>query len=401
MAWNGVMAGRATWIDGMRLLAGVSMVGLHASSDAAGLPFAAWEPADRVAPVAFRTVVYMARTELFIIVSLFLLFAALDRRPRTWGAMAAEQARRLLVPFAFWTLFYAFYRLIKASWFGYAGAIRAELAEPAAWLGYALLGDVTYHMHFLPTLFPLVLMVPLYRVAIDRPVLGLGVLACLMAKRELDVWLWSNHAGMAGFDYLVRAVKVATYAGYGLAAASLYGLLTRGSWGRHGRAFATAAVSLGVVLVVCKVLHARQVIETGTWQFNHAPGYWGDFLMPLVLFAIAASLRDRAWPAVFTRLAPLSFGLYLVHPLFLDLAEIAVDGRGLAPGQMVAVKVALTLAGAALAVRALARSRWLGWTIGLGPVPVPRISRPAKRGRWTKPPGSRPGAGAIARDGNG
>ena len=196
------MSRRATWIDALRLSAGVSMVGLHASSDATSQPFAAWEPIERIGPVLFRTVVYMARTELFIIVSLFLLIMALERRPRGYGETVIEQARRLMVPFAFWVVFYAFFRLGKAYYFGYQDAIWAQLADPVAWLGYFVLGDVSYHMHFLPTLFPLVFFYPLYRLAIRFPAMGLGILLCLALKREVDVWLWSTHKDMEGFMYL-------------------------------------------------------------------------------------------------------------------------------------------------------------------------------------------------------
>lgn len=363
------MSRRATWVDALRLSAGVSMVGLHASSDVTGQPFAAWEPVERIGPVLFRTVVYMARTELFIIVSLFLLIMALERRPRGYGETIREQARRLLVPFAFWVVFFAFFRLFKAYHFGYSDAIWSELTDPFAWMGYFLLGDVIFHMHFLPTLFPLVLFYPLYRLAVRYPALGLGILLCLALKREVDIWLWSNYKGMDGFMYAVRAVKVFTYMGYGLVAASFYGILKRNYDDAIWRKVSWVIFVVGTALVVFKLSHAARQIEFGNWQYNYTPAFWADFLMPVLLFAICMAYRNRNWPEFFTKCAPYSFGIYLVHPIFLSQFERLTHGHGWSPTLIVAVKVVGTLICTALAVWWIARTRPLAWTIGMGPLP--------------------------------
>ena len=72
---------RFVWLDSLRLAAGVSMVGLHATSDAQGQPFAQYETAERIAPMLLRAVIYTTRTELFLIISVFLLLMALEKRP--------------------------------------------------------------------------------------------------------------------------------------------------------------------------------------------------------------------------------------------------------------------------------------------------------------------------------
>jgi len=96
-----IVSGRLVWLDSLRLIAGVSMVGLHATSDAMGQPFAQFDQADRILPMLVRAVIYTARTELFLIISVFLLLMALDNRPKTYRATIAVQARRLLIPFVF------------------------------------------------------------------------------------------------------------------------------------------------------------------------------------------------------------------------------------------------------------------------------------------------------------
>ncbi len=364
---------RMVWLDALRLLAGVSMVMLHSSSDPNGEPFAAYAPAERAFPVLLRAFFYIARTELFIIISLFLLVISLERRPRPWGVMVREQARRLLVPFVFWVLFYAFWRLIKADAFGYAGTLWREMGHIEPWIGYFLLGDVKFHMHFLPTLFGIVLMTPLFRQAARSPILGLMVLAALLVKRELDLFIWERAWWLPGYDYILRAVKILTYAGYGFVAAAAWGLMKRGFAGARARPFLPAMIYLGLVLFALKLIAAFRTIETGKWPFDYTPGYWADFLMPAAVFLIAMALADRRWPRLFTRLASYSFGLYLVHPIFIDLFEVLTRGLALSPGALVLSKIAFTLPLASLLTWRIARSRMLAWTIGLGELPRPGI----------------------------
>ena len=136
---------RLAWLDCLRLLAGVSMLILHCTADANGGAWAAYDVSDRIAPLLIRTFAYAARTELFIIISLFLLMMSLEKRPRGYRQTIAEQAQRLLVPFAFWTVFYALFSLIKAHHFGYLDAKLAALGDIRTWGSFALLGTSKYH----------------------------------------------------------------------------------------------------------------------------------------------------------------------------------------------------------------------------------------------------------------
>ncbi|GLQ35287.1 membrane protein [Amylibacter marinus] len=346
------------------------MVGLHASSDTAGQPFPEFEIAERVGPVLFRAVIYTARTELFLIISLFLLVMSLDNRERGYGATIKEQARRLLVPFAFWVVFFAFYRLIKAGHFSYDGVIWHELSQPSSWASYFLLGNVQYHMHFLPTLFGLVLFFPLYRVAVDRPALGAIILVCLFCKREVDVWIWSTLKDMMGFEYLVRGVKLFTYAGYGIVAASFYGFLKSRPSEQALRQLFWASIYLALLLFTVKLVYSHRVILHGNWQYNFTPAYWADFLMPVALFGICMAAMNANWPPVISTMAPYSFGIYLVHPIFLDLLEIALWHQKLSPSLFVALKTGGAILGAAVFVWMLGKTRSLAWTVGLGRLPA-------------------------------
>lgn len=368
MSINGTAPQRQTWIDALRLLAGLSMVGLHATADANGQPFPDADTAERIAPLLLRAVLYTARTELFLMISIFLLLQSLDLRARPYPVVIREQARRLLVPFVFWTVFYALYSLIKADAFGYlAGALERTLS-PWSWVGFLTLGSVKYHMHFIPTLFGLVLIYPLYRVAHAQPLAGLAIIACLLIKRELDGFLYPNFWGTDALPYLVRATKILTYAGYGLAAASLLGIWQR-TEPRQRQQWVGLLVLLGGLLFLIKLISSYQTIQTGKWAFDYTPGYWADFLMPAVLMATCMCLAHKRWPGVLSRLARYSFGIYLCHPIFLDMAEIALAGQALTPIQLILCKIAWTLPMTCLFVWALSRIPPLAWTIGLGPLP--------------------------------
>lgn len=356
------------WLDALRLIAGVSMVGLHSTADPNGAPWVAYEPAARILPIALRSVIYIARTELFIIIALFLLLMSLETRFRSYSDTVREQARRLLLPFLFWCVFFAFYNLVKAQAFGYAPSIEAELSNWRSWVDYLLLGSVKYHMHFLPTLFGVVLFYPLFRIAIKYPVFGLGVILCLIVKREIDSVLYAELWGHWSLPYATRAVKIVSYIGYGLVAASCLGL-----W-RQSRAGALAPflplIGLGgAALFSFKVVAAWYTLKTGEWQPDYLPAYWADFLMPTLLFVAAMAMGHKRWPQILSRLAPYSFGIYLCHPIFLDVAEIGLRTTDLSPISQVGLKLGFSLVATSILVLTLKRTRGLAWTIGLGPPP--------------------------------
>lgn len=363
---------RLIWLDCLRLMAGLSMVGLHCTADPSGLPWADYSESERIGPLLIRAILYTARTELFFLISIFLLLLSLDRRPRSYLETLAEQAQRLLIPFLFWTFFYAGFGLLKASQFGYFDAALAQLSSPLAWLGFFLLGDVKYHMHFLPTLFGLLLFYPLFRLAVKYPILGIAVLLCLLARQHLDDFLYGRFWGTDALGYLVRIVKVTTYVGYGLVAGAAVGL-----WQRHRASrlaeWSALIVFSGVILFAFKLIATLMAAETGEWSFGYAPGYWADFLMPVVLFLGCMSFAYRHWPQLISTLARYSFGVYLCHPIVLDLCEIILLNTDLAPMSQVLFKILVTVSITWLLVIGLSKSKTFAWAIGLGKPPSFRL----------------------------
>jgi peptidoglycan/LPS O-acetylase OafA/YrhL len=133
-----------------------------------------------------------------------------------------------------------------------------------------------------------------------------------------------------------------------------------------GRQIFRTSLLLLVVLFIVKLAYAHKIVTTGTWAFTYTPGFWADYLAPPVLFLAVMSMRHAAWPALFSRLARYSFGIYLVHPVVMDLVEIIITPWGLHPWQMVFVKFSLALSGTLALVLAISCLPFLAWTIGLG-----------------------------------
>lgn len=372
---------RMVWIDALRLAAGVSMVILHASADPRGAPWVDYAQAERVFPIILRTIAYSARTELFIIISVFLLLLSLEQRPRSYPAVVGQQLRRLMIPFVFWVLFYAVYNLLKANAFGYLPAQLEALYSPSAWIGFLVLGDVKYHMHFLPTLFCIVVFYPLFEQARKTPILAFAILACLMAKREIDLFVWSEFQGSEILPFLVRAVKVTTYLGYGLVAAAALGFLERTTTAQRRGWISLVAYAI-FLLALIKVVAAYKTVVLATWPHNYTAGYWADFLMPVLLFLLCMLAGHLPWPKILTQLAPYSFGIYLCHPVFLDVAEIILMHSNSTPAAQMLFKIAAALPLTSLVVMLLAKSKHLAWTVGLGPFPLKLVQskRPEKMG---------------------
>ncbi|CUJ14184.1 acyltransferase family protein [Cognatishimia activa] len=359
---------RMVWLDGLRLIAGLSMVGLHCTADSSGLPWVAYEPEERIGPLFLRAVFYTARTELFLLISVFLLLLSMERRPRFFGETMREQARRLLIPFVFWTFFYAVFNVIKAETFGYGSAYSLALFESKTWLGFFLLGDVKYHMHFLPTSFALLVFYPLFGIAKQRPWLGLLILVCLFLRKEIDTFIYRNFWGHESLPYLIRAVKVATYTGYGFTAAALLGI-----WERRRTAdlskYRAPMMIAGLCLFAFKLRATGTAISTGVWPYADLLGYWADFLMPVILFVTLMAFSEKHFPAVLSRGARYSFGIYLSHPIFVDFAEILLKDADLNPLMQVFVKIGLAVPLSVILVILVARWPAAAWTIGLGRVP--------------------------------
>ena len=362
---------RMVWFDANRSLAAFGVVLIHCTTDFAGQPFAAVTSDQRIVPELFRSIADISGAEMFFVFSLFLLAFKLDRRDLDFVQTMKYQAQRLLVPFFFWTLFYPFYRLAKASAFGYTPSMLDELGQWTSWSEYFLLGTAQYHLHFLPTLFALALFYPVMRVATRYPVAGLAVFGLLGAMDYVQGYLWGTVGDPVLRDYLLRVTKILGYVGYGFAAFAIYGFWKPGLPQDETKLLGRAATFLAVFAFVATLPYAAQAIATGAWPVRQGWDFYAHFLMPLFVFVAFMGAQYASWSPNWSRLARFTLGIYLVHPIFVDLYDIVVFTGGLtpAPTVMVITKFVLVAPAALGLAFLLSRTSLLAWTIGLGPVP--------------------------------
>ena len=287
---------RMNWLDAARLAAAFSIIGIHSTSDRMGQAFADYDIHERIFPVLMRTVSELASTEFFILVSLFLLAFKLERKPMPYAATMKLQAKRLLIPFAFWTLFYALFVLIKANAFGYLDPMVDKLSLPETWLSYFILGSSQYHMHFLPTIFLILLFHPIFKLALKLPLLGLLVIPFLAFNLSMSTWIWAHITDNTTIEYLARLSKVLSYLGYGFAAYSLLGL-----WQKQFNAEISKKIMLFSLLVVAmllliKLTYAAASIQAGIYIPRIGTIYFAHTLLPIFLMLAFFGSQHFAWP---------------------------------------------------------------------------------------------------------
>ncbi|MEM7257858.1 MAG: acyltransferase [Pseudomonadota bacterium] len=367
---------RMYWLDGARLAAAFCIVALHSSADHQGQAFAQALPGERVFPVMLRTVSEIASTEYFILVSLFLLAVRMSRKELSYVDNVKQQMRRLLVPFLVWTVFYAFFRLYKAHYLGYTDTMWAEITQWQSWVYYFTLGWSNYHMHFLPTLFVLVLFYPIYRLAIKAPVIGLAIIPLIYLNSVFGGFIWRTFDDIMVIESWMRVAKLLTYTGYGFVAYALYGLWLSGLDKKTTNSlFGFALLSL-VIGFCIKMVHATEVIQTGNFGIRHGAVYMGHFLFPCFMILAFMGSHYFRWPEKLSQWSKYSFGMYLLHPAFLYLLEVALHDQKLTPTMLVLLKFSFAATMSLCTSVAIGRIPWLAWTIGLGKIPLIEKSAP-------------------------
>ncbi len=364
---------RMVWFDANRVFAAMGVVLIHSSTDFAGQPFAEAEASARLLPVFLRSLGEFSGSEMFFLFSLFLMAMRVDKKMPSYSSAIGTQAQRLLVPFAFWVVFYAFFRLIKADAFNYAPYIWDQVTQVQSWFGYFLLGKVQYHMHFLPTLFALFLFYPLMRGATRYPVLGLTLFVTLGIMNNTQGFIWGLGLEAELRDYILRAIKILGYVGYGFAAFALYGLWNDGIPRGESRLLRRGGLYFAGLAYVATIPFFAVAVQTGGWGIRSGWDFYGHFLMPICIFLIFLGGQYQEWSPRWSKLAKFTFGVYLVHPAVIDLFDIALFTSGLfemmSPTAIVLLRFAVALPASFLVALGLSRIKPLAWTIGLGPTP--------------------------------
>jgi len=364
---------RLVWFDANRVFATIGVVMIHSSTDFGGKIFPDVTQGERVIPVFMRSLGEFSGSEMFFMFSLFLMAMRVEQKMPTYGGAIATQAQRLLVPFVFWTVFYVFFRLIKADVFNYAPYIWDQLGQAKNWLGYLVLGNSQYHMHFLPTLFALLLFYPLMRAATRYPILGLTVVITIGVMNNLQGFVWGLDFDPTLRAYVLRALKVFGYVGYGMAAFAIYGLWNDGIPRGESRLIRRVGLYFAGFAYLATLPFFYVAFDTGSWGVRSDWDFYGHFLMPIFVFFIFLGGQYLRWSDHWTQLARYTFGVYLVHPIMIDLYDVTIFITGLSTSMsawlIVVSRFAVVLPLSFALVISLSNLKPLAWTIGLGPTP--------------------------------
>lgn len=364
---------RMVWFDANRVFAAMGVVLIHSSTDFGGQPFPDAALSDRVFPVFLRSIGEFSGSEMFFLFSLFLMAMRVDKHLPSYGSAIRLQAKRLLIPFSFWVVFYAFFRLLKADAFNYAPYIWEQLGQMQSWLGYFILGKSQYHMHFLPTLFALFIFYPLMRVGTRYPIFGLTLFITLGVMNNTQAFIYTLDLDPIFRDYIIRAIKIIGYVGYGFAAFAIYGLWKDGIPRGESRLLRRGALYFAVLAYIATWPFYGSAVETGAWSVRVGWDFYGHFLMPIFMIFIFMGGQFLQWSPRWSNFAKYTFGVYLVHPLIIDMIDIALFKSGassvMAPWAIVIVRFSFALPLSFALTLGLSRLKHLAWTIGLGPTP--------------------------------
>jgi surface polysaccharide O-acyltransferase-like enzyme len=368
-------APRLGWLDANRVLAALGVVLIHSTTDVSGQPYTSAGVAGRVGPAFLRSVAELSGSEIFLVFSLFLLASKLDRKPMPYGALVRDQASKLLIPFAGWTIIFAFFRLFKAAAFGYSDAIWSQLQEPANWVGYFLVGNAQYHLHFMPTLFCLVLLSPLMAGARRFPLLGLTIVGSLFCMETIQTWLWETLGDTHTRYYIDQAVKNLCFAGYGLAAFAIHGLWKRQLSADESRTLWRSVFLCTVIAYVGTLVYIGDLIKTGEWVARRGASFYAHYLMPVLVFACFFAAQHRTFSPRFAALGKYTLGLYLAHPIAIDVFDVVMHwlGVSLPPTVEVLAKFAFAIPVTLALVFVLGKVPGLARLVGLEsrkPVPA-------------------------------
>jgi len=363
------------WLDACRVFAALGVVLIHCTADPTGLPYAHADTAGRIGPMVIRAIAELSGSELFFILSLFLLAFGHERNGRSYAETVSLQAKRLLVPFAAWTMFYAAFRLIKADYAGYAPHLIEQMGHVSTWANYFALGTAQYHLHFLPTLFALVLLYPAMEIGRRFPLAGFAILPLIYVLDTGQGYVWGHVSDPMVRDYLLRIVKIGCYTGYGFAAFSLQGLFTRGLPDLDWTLWRRALLLFIAIAFMGKLAYTHDLAVSGQWGVRPPVANLAHFTMPILVFAAFLTTQKFAWSPRAHQLARYTFGVYLMHPIFIDLYDIAMGLAGIhmpATLEVLTKWVVAVPASFALAY-AMSTSRSFAWLIGLGPVPFASV----------------------------
>ncbi len=259
-----VAVARNPWVDGLRVAAAVGIVWFHARAPEAEFAYSG--------------------------LSVFLIMTFYFEARRSGAASLSGLAARYLIPWAFWFLFYGFAHLaVSEPFLRNYGANVSLLAT--------ILAGTSIHLWYLPFVF--VFLVAL-RMALNTPVRDI---AFPLAATALLIYIATARLWLAAATEMGPPI--------GQYAQALPAVLT-------GVALGAANNSSGARAVIALLVVALAVAGL---TVSHQFGLQDALAATLFIVALFLGKKPLARNLSFGLLPALTYGVYLIHPIFLDLSK--------------------------------------------------------------------------------
>ncbi|MFZ5817874.1 MAG: acyltransferase [Bacillota bacterium] len=304
----------------------------------------------------------------FVLITGLVLFYSYGRREEfRAGEFFTRRLQSVAVPYLVWTLLYMLWRTrIESTW----GQFPTNL-------GWAVLrGTAMYQLYFIVLIFQYYLLFPLIRPLGRSRWLGAAVAASLALQALL---MWDTYYGLFTpqitapwavelfkwrdrlFPWWIGYFMVGVYLAARLDA--LLALARRWAWPM----LAAAGGLLTWMMVEYAQALARPGVTVGFAATGFRPSAYVYSLVAIVgLVGLGGWLQEREgwWNRALLEMGKHSFGIFLVHPLVLELTTRLLRPLLLTPSVHLVVVGALVLAGSYLFSRAVAALPFGHWIVG-------------------------------------
>jgi len=282
-------------LDSARWIAAAAVVLLHSAAEALGGD-ATYGDGNWIAANVYDSAVRWC-VPVFVMISGALLLDT--SRPQGLRRFYEKRAARIVVPLVFWSLFYL-------GWRGVQDWLDQNPSDYVAFLGTLIKGTPYYHLWYLYMIAGLYLFAPFIRnlYAKTSPRARIACVVSILLVAVLDA-LYRQWTGTPNGFFLTWFLP---YLGYFVA----------------GRLIFEGAIRLPYAWAV--LVGSILVTAAGVYLMSDEAGlngyFYGYFSLTVPLMSLAMFQLIVNGPRLprLTWLAPLTFGVYLVHPVFLDLA---------------------------------------------------------------------------------
>lgn len=240
---------------------------------------------------------------LFIMISGYFLLNK-DESPSTFFK---KRLSRVLIPLLFWSLFFSVWTILKYH-VVYDDVASAPKALVKAWI----LGKPYVHLWYLFMIPFLYLITPILRTLFNN-----------LSRHELFVFILFNFAltilnslATSVFSYLDMNAKLSLFTNNFLMYIGYYCL--GGYIAKYDVKVNSILSTIVLITAWSLAIFGKYFLVTGYFHSNNSIS---TILSSVALFFLIQTFCDRDFK--FSSFAKLSFGIYLVHPIFLDILSFA------------------------------------------------------------------------------